>query len=89
MSRSNWKGPFLDKFLVSQKKQKNLTKIWSRRSVISSQMLGKTVLVHNGKDFKRILITREKLGFKYGEFAFTRQTKKLQKNRLLTYGSKI
>lgn len=81
MSRSIWKGPFLDKFLVFQKKQKNLTKIWSRRSVISSQMLGKTVLVHNGKDFKRILITREKLGFKYGEFAFTRKTKKIVKNK--------
>ena len=38
-------------------------------------MLGQNVLVHNGKEFKRILITREKLGFKYGEFAFTRKTK--------------
>jgi small subunit ribosomal protein S19 len=75
MSRSNWKGPFLDRFLISQQKKKTSVKIWSRRSVIGSQMLGQNVLVHNGKEFKRILITREKLGFKYGEFAFTRKTK--------------
>jgi small subunit ribosomal protein S19 len=77
MSRSSWKGPFLDRFLISLFKKKTLPKIWSRRSVISSQMLGKTVLVHNGKEFKRILITREKLGYKYGDFAFTRKAKKL------------
>jgi small subunit ribosomal protein S19 len=82
MSRSIWKGPFLDRFLISKKK-KNSAKIWSRRSVISSQMLGQTVLVHNGKEFKRILITREKLGFKYGEFSFTRKikTKKLTQKK--------
>ena len=83
MSRSTWKGPFLDRFLICQQKKKNSAKIWSRRSVISSQMLGQTVLVHNGKEFKRILITREKLGFKYGEFSFTRKikTKKLTQKK--------
>lgn len=75
MSRSTWKGPFLDRYLFCYKKKNFLAKIWSRRSVISSQMLGQTVLVHNGKEFKRIVITREKVGFKYGEFAFTRKTK--------------
>jgi small subunit ribosomal protein S19 len=83
MSRSNWKGPFLDRFLICHQKKKNSVKIWSRRSVIASQMLGQTVLVHNGKEFKRIVVTREKLGFKYGEFAFTRKikTKKLTQKK--------
>jgi ribosomal protein S19 len=71
MSRSNWKGPFLDKFLL-KKSLINNQKVWSRRSVIPYFLIGKNVLVHNGKTFKKILITREKIGFKFGEFCLTR-----------------
>ena len=66
MTRSLWKGLFLvDSFLKGSKK--NHSKIWSRKSVIPSFLIGQTVLVHNGK-FKKLLITREKVGFKFGEF---------------------
>jgi small subunit ribosomal protein S19 len=69
MSRSIWKGPFLDNFLFLKKKN---NKIWSRRSVIPSYLIGKMVLIHNGKIFKKIFINREKVGYKFGEFCNTR-----------------
>ena len=72
MSRSIWKGPFLD---VSIRRKSNITKlkIWSRASVIPAFLIGENILIHNGKEFKKVLITREKVGYKFGEFSFTRK----------------
>lgn len=78
MSRSIWKGLFLDKFLLKPNLKSGL-KIWSRRSIITSKFLNKHVFVYNGKTFKKLYITREKLGFKFGAFIMTRQhTKKIK-----------
>jgi len=79
MSRSIWKKLFVDSFLLQASKPiKSMKKIWSRRSSITSNLVGKTVLVHNGKDFKKLIIKREHLGFKFGEFSLTkRYTKKM------------
>jgi len=70
MVRSLWKGHFLESCFL-KKSKKNL-KVWSRSSSIPFSLIGQTVLVHNGKEFKKLLITREKIGFKFGEFIFTR-----------------
>jgi len=35
--------------------------------------------VHNGKEFKNVVVTREKLGYKFGEFSFTRKYNVKQK----------
>jgi len=82
MSRSKWKLPYvvlplIKSILISKKK----VKVWSRNSVIPSALINKQVLVHNGKAFKSVFITREKVGFKFGEFSFTRTkgTKKTKK----------
>jgi len=86
MSRSAWKGPFLDNFLVksTEQLQKN-QKVWSRRSVIPASLMGSVVLVYNGKEFKRVAINRERIGFKFGEFSFTRKhTKKEKSNKQVT-----
>ena len=71
MSRSMWKGPYVASSVIKkfQSKTKNF-KIWSRNSVIPEFMINKTVLVHNGKEFKNVTVTREKVGFKFGEFSF-------------------
>jgi len=81
MTRSLWKGPFLDSFLVKPLKvsSKKNYKIWSRGSVIPSSLIGETVYIHNGKEFKSITITRERIGFKFGEFSFTRKYTNKQK----------
>lgn len=71
MVRSNWKGNFISKCLL--KKIINNVKIWSRYSVIPSHLIGLYVFIHNGKEFKKVLITREKVGFKFGDFALTRK----------------
>ena len=85
MSRSVWKGLFcslkINKRLLGEKKR---IEIWSRQSSIPGFLLNKTVFVHNGKTFKKILINREKLGFKFGEFAFTKikaKTKETKKKQ--------
>lgn len=78
MTRSVWKGPFVDEYLI--KKVKNLKisgkntpiKTWSRRSTILPQMIGCTFAVHNGRKFIPVFVTEEMVNHKLGEFAPTR-----------------
>lgn len=85
MSRSKWKGLFcsskINKHILDGKKK---IEIWSRQSSIPGFLIDKTVFIHNGKTFKKLLITREKIGFKFGEFAFTKikaKTKEKKKKK--------
>lgn len=78
MPRSIKKGPFIDESL-SKKIAKALEsgdrraiKTWSRRSMISPEMVGLTFAVHNGKEFVPVFITENMVGHKLGEFAPTR-----------------
>lgn len=84
MSRSKWKGVFLSKFLLKKDnilKNRNIY-IWNRNSTIPYFLKGKYVLIHNGNQFIRTFITRERIGFKFGEFAYTRKhTKKTDKKK--------
>ena len=80
MSRVKWKGPFLANFFF-KKKIKNYKKIWSRTSMIPSFLIGQTVLVYSGQKFRKVYISREKVGFKFGEFCFTRVMKKKIHNK--------
>jgi ribosomal protein S19 len=74
MSRSKWKSSFLDKiFLKTFIVKKPWFEVWSRRSVITSNLVGKKIYIHNGQIFKSIIVTREKVGFKVGEFSLTHQ----------------
>lgn len=70
MSRSKWKSPFIHFKLLSKKLKKN--KIWCRSSVIPNFLIGSFVFIHRGNSFKKIFITREKIGFKFGEYSNTR-----------------
>ena len=73
MSRAKWKGSFIAKHLLRKNTYKfDKIKIWSRNSVIPFFLIDKTVIVHNGKIFKKLYISREKVGFKFGEFIFTK-----------------
>ena len=54
-------------------KRKTYPNLWLRSSVIPNKMVNTIVCVHNGKEFKRVIITKEKIGFKLGEFSFTRK----------------
>ena len=79
MSRSVWKGPFVDPSLIKQvEKLKDQTKktpikTWSRKSTIIPEFVGISFLIHNGKKFIPIKISEEMVGHKLGEFSPTRQ----------------
>lgn len=73
MSRSVWKRSFIDSYIYSNNFiVKSNFRIWSRRSTIPHFLLGKIAFIYNGKIFKKIVITREKIGYKFGDFSFTR-----------------
>ena len=78
MSRSVWKGPFVDGYLlkkaeISRESGRNdVIKTWSRRSTILPQFVGLTFGVHNGKKFIPVVISENMVGLKFGEFAPTR-----------------
>ena len=46
-------------------------KTHARDMIILPEMVGTTVLVHNGKEFVSIAITPEMIGYYLGEFAIT------------------
>jgi len=79
MSRSIWKGPFVDPSLLKKiEKNKNNPnpqpiKTWSRKSTIIPEFVGISFLIHNGKKFIPIKISEEMVGHKLGEFCPTRQ----------------
>nr|YP_009720834.1 ribosomal protein S19 [Chlorella vulgaris]QGN75023.1 ribosomal protein S19 [Chlorella vulgaris] len=66
MTRSLWKGPFSEIFTKNKK-------IWSRRSVILPSLIGKQLMIYNGKTFVTLKVTDQMIGHKIGEFAITRK----------------
>ncbi len=81
MPRSVRKGPFVDTHLAKKvaEAQKNNDrrpiKTWSRRSMISPDMVGLTIAVHNGRQHVPVLVNEDMVGHKLGEFAATRTFK--------------
>ena len=78
MTRSIWKGPFVDSHLLKKVKaasgsNKNIViKTWSRRSTILPEFVGVNFAVHNGKRFIPVNVTEDMVGHKLGEFSPTR-----------------
>ncbi len=78
MSRSVWKGPFVDGYLLKKADasrssgRHEMIKIWSRRSTILPQFVGLTFGVYNGQKHIPVNVTEEMVGHKFGEFSPTR-----------------
>ena len=78
MTRSVWKGPFVDGFLlkkadaVQSAGRKDVIKTWSRRSTDMPQFVGLTFGVYNGQKHVPVLVSEDMVGHKLGEFAPTR-----------------
>jgi small subunit ribosomal protein S19 len=78
MPRSIRKGPFIDLHLqkkvetVRESNDRRPIKTWSRRSMVSPDMVGLTIAVHNGKQHVPVLVSENMVGHKLGEFALTR-----------------
>lgn len=78
MPRSLKKGPFIDHHLYKKVMEaiesgnKRPIKTWSRRSMISPDMIGLTIAVHNGKEHIPVFVSENMVGHKLGEFSLTR-----------------
>ena len=78
MARSLKKGPYihykLEKRVMENVEagKKTVVKTWSRASMISTDFVGQTIAVHNGKTFIPVFVTENMVGHKLGEFAPTR-----------------
>lgn len=78
MTRSVWKGPFVDGYLLDKADKarasgrNEVIKIWSRRSTILPQFVGLTFAVYNGHKFLPVSVTEHMIGCKFGEFSPTR-----------------
>jgi small subunit ribosomal protein S19 len=79
MARSLKKGPFIDPSLQRKLEKaiaadsRQVIRTWSRRSMITPEMLGLTFHVHNGKLFMPVYVTENMVGHRLGEFAPTRK----------------
>ncbi len=78
MPRSLKKGPFIDLHLMKKvedavaSNSRKPIKTWSRRSMISPDMVGLTIAVHNGRQHVPVSVSEDMVGHKLGEFAPTR-----------------
>ena len=78
MTRSVWKGPFVDGYLLKKAEKvrssgrNEVIKIWSRRSTILPQFVGLTFGVYNGHKHIPVNVSEDMIGHKFGEFAPTR-----------------
>ena len=78
MPRSLKKGPFIDLHLMkkvdlaAEENDRRPIKTWSRRSMVSPNMVGLTIAIHNGRQHVPVLINEDMVGHKLGEFAVTR-----------------
>lgn len=81
MARSLKKGPYIEESLMKKITKYNADnnrkpfKSWSRRSTIFPEMIGHTILLHNGNKFVPVFINENMVGHKLGEFAPTRTYK--------------
>ena len=87
MSRSLKKGPFINVKLekkvlaMIESGKKEVVKTWSRASMISPDLVGHTIAVHNGNKFIPVYVTENMVGHKLGEFAPTRSFRGHSGNR--------
>ncbi|AUG33860.1 30S ribosomal protein S19 [Candidatus Hodgkinia cicadicola] len=78
MTRSSWKPPYVESALSARVQQDELsgretTRTRSRKTYIVPELIGKTLEIHNGKQFVRLRITEDMVGHKLGEFSPTRK----------------
>jgi small subunit ribosomal protein S19 len=78
MARSLKKGPYIHYKLqkkvdaMNESGKNSVIKTWSRASMISPDFVGKTIGVHNGRQFIPVFVTENMVGHKLGEFSLTR-----------------
>mmetsp|Transcript_22885 Transcript_22885/g.43525 ORF Transcript_22885/g.43525 Transcript_22885/m.43525 type:complete len:89 (+) Transcript_22885:47-313(+) len=87
MSRSKWKGPYIDSIDIKNLPSLNRTensymniKI-SRNTTVVPEFVEHILKVHNGKTWVEITVTEEMIGYKFGEFSATRKRFSFKKTK--------
>lgn len=94
MARSVKKGPFVAPSLqkkilkVRESGKREVLKTWSRSSVVTPEMVGLTIAVHDGRKFVSIFVSENMVGHALGEFAPTRIFRMHSGQRQATKGEK-
>lgn len=89
--RSNWKVPYILKlFLKPETLKKKVIYVRKRNSIIPSNYINKRLRIHNGSWYSTVFVNPKMLGFKLGEFSFSRRvgTQKHLKEKRRKKGSK-
>jgi len=78
MSRSLKKGPYINEKLLKKLKNlkpgdKTVVKTWDRACMITPEMIGYTIGVHNGRVHTPVLVVENMVGHRLGEFSPTRK----------------
>ena len=79
MARSLKKGPYVEPSLqkkldrLNESGEKNIIRTWSRRSMVTPEMVGVNLHVHNGRLFMPVFVSENMVGHRLGEFAPTRK----------------
>lgn len=92
MKKQNWKNFYVQdqllvNFLKVQNNEKKAIYTHSRKSTIIFPFVNYIFYVYNGKHFVRVLITKDMVGFKLGEFSVTRKRFYFKKQRKI-HGTK-
>ena len=79
MARSLKKGPYVEPSLqtkidkLESSGDKRILRTWSRRSMITPEMVGLNLHVHNGRLFMPVFVSENMVGHRLGEFSPTRK----------------
>jgi len=62
--------------LLRKLAKRDRVKTHAREMIVLPSMFGKTILIHNGKEFVPVLITFEMVGHRLGQYVLTRKVTK-------------
>ena len=80
MSRSIWKKPFSENYIfkeIYKNKNNNLKQkviiLHSKNSIIFPIFVGSIFAIYNGQKFVNLLVNKDMVGYRFGEFVSTRK----------------
>ena len=84
MLRSKWKSPYINKNLLNKLRKKNLKEIYvySRGSTILKPFIVKNLYIYQGNKYSKINVVANMVGYKMGQFSFTRKIGKIHQTKI-------
>lgn len=71
--RAAWKIPYINlKYLKNSFFKQKILKIKYKNSIIGQNFKNRNILLYNGKEYLKVDINSQKIGYKFGEFILTK-----------------